>query len=158
MESTSVLEKIGHRIRDERMRLKVSSVHAAEAAGLSRVTLHRIEKGEPTVALGMYLKVMDALGLTLEAFSKDKKTHVHGRVREAKATASKRIRMVSFKDCPQLKSVAWHIHGVEKLPAKDALALYERNWRHIDQKKMTAMEKKVVDNLVKNYGNGCFLV
>lgn len=35
----------------------------AERAGLSRVTLHRIEKGDAAVTLGNYLRVMMVLGL-----------------------------------------------------------------------------------------------
>jgi hypothetical protein len=39
---------------------------AAEAAGMSRVTLHRIERGEPSVTPGAYLSAIDAVGLQLE--------------------------------------------------------------------------------------------
>lgn len=35
----------------------------AERAGLSRVTLHRVEKGDAAVTLGSYLRVMMVLGL-----------------------------------------------------------------------------------------------
>lgn len=35
----------------------------AERAGLSRVTLHRIERGDAAVTLGNYLRVMMVLGL-----------------------------------------------------------------------------------------------
>ena len=38
----------------------------AEAAGLSRVTLHRIERGEPAVTIGAYLNVITALGRHLD--------------------------------------------------------------------------------------------
>jgi transcriptional regulator with XRE-family HTH domain len=34
--------------------LKVSATTAAEAAGMSRMTLHRIERGEPSVTMGAY--------------------------------------------------------------------------------------------------------
>ena len=45
------LAALGERIRKQRKALKVSAVDAAEAAGMSRVTLHRVEAGEPSVAM-----------------------------------------------------------------------------------------------------------
>lgn len=38
-------------------------VLVAERAGMSRVTLHRIEKGDPAVTFGNYLRVLMVLGL-----------------------------------------------------------------------------------------------
>jgi len=35
----------------------------AERAGLSRVTLHRIERGDSAVTMGSYLRIMMVLGL-----------------------------------------------------------------------------------------------
>ncbi|MBC7603974.1 MAG: helix-turn-helix domain-containing protein, partial [Ramlibacter sp.] len=42
------LNTIGATLRARRKAMKVSAVAASEAAGISRVTLHRIEKGEPS--------------------------------------------------------------------------------------------------------------
>jgi len=39
-------------LAEKRKALRVSATVAAEAAGMSRVTLHRIEKGEPSVTMG----------------------------------------------------------------------------------------------------------
>ena len=41
------LQDLGARIRARRKSLGVNATAAAESAGMSRVTLHRIEKGEP---------------------------------------------------------------------------------------------------------------
>ena len=60
------LKVLGESIRAHREQQKVSATTAAEAAGMSRVTLHRIERGEPSVTLGAYLSVIDAVGLQLE--------------------------------------------------------------------------------------------
>lgn len=60
------LAALGERIRMQRKRLGVSAVTAAEAAGVSRVTLHRIERGEPSVTIGAYVNAATALGLSLE--------------------------------------------------------------------------------------------
>ncbi|WP_301101165.1 helix-turn-helix transcriptional regulator [Propionivibrio sp.] len=159
MKTANALQKFGQRIRAERKRLRISTVVAAEAARISRVTLHRIEHGEPTVALGMYFEAMEVLGLTFDVVPKGLAQEAEvERAPEEKTNAQKWPSTVSFRDCPQLKKVAWHVHGVDALPAKDALNLYERNWRHVDKEKMTAKERKVVDKLVKTYGNGFFLV
>lgn len=57
------LDALGQQIRAHRKSLRISATTAAEAAGMSRVTLHRIENGEPSVTMGAYLNAMAALGL-----------------------------------------------------------------------------------------------
>ena len=54
------LQALGEQIRGQRTALRLSATVTAEAAGVSRVTLHRIEKGEPSVALGAWGSVMAA--------------------------------------------------------------------------------------------------
>ena len=46
------LQALGERIRAQRKQHRLSAATAAEAAGMSRVTLHRIERGEPSVTMG----------------------------------------------------------------------------------------------------------
>lgn len=57
------LGALGLQIRTHRKALGLSATVLAEAAGLSRVTLHRLEKGAPAVTMAAYLNVMGALGL-----------------------------------------------------------------------------------------------
>lgn len=40
----------------------------------------------------------------------------------------------------------------------EALSLYERNWRFVDQAAMPAHERELVERLVRDYGNGVLLV
>jgi DNA-binding XRE family transcriptional regulator len=54
---------LGTQLRAQRKALKVNATVAAEAAGISRVTLHRIEKGEPSVTMGAWANVAAALGM-----------------------------------------------------------------------------------------------
>jgi response regulator of citrate/malate metabolism len=54
------LKEIGERIRDHRRQLGPTATATAEAAGISRVTLHRIEKGTASVTLGALMNVLDA--------------------------------------------------------------------------------------------------
>lgn len=57
------LESLGERLRLARKRRRVSSVLMAQRVGVSRDTLHRVEKGDPAVGLGTYLRVLRVLGL-----------------------------------------------------------------------------------------------
>lgn len=58
------LSKLGHDIRDARRRRRIPSAVAAERASISRVTLLKVEKGEPGVAMGIYATVLFVLGLS----------------------------------------------------------------------------------------------
>lgn len=52
------LALLGEKIRAQRKALKVNATATAQAAGMSRVTLHRIERGEPSVTMGGYLNAL----------------------------------------------------------------------------------------------------
>lgn len=57
------LRKLGRDIGDARKRRRITMELMAERAGISRVTLGNIEKGEPTVSMGAYATVLFALGM-----------------------------------------------------------------------------------------------
>lgn len=144
------LGALGQQIRAHRKALRVSATTAAQAASMSRVTLHRIESGEPSVTMGAYLNVMAALGLDFDI------------VTPAIATADKseqdrsgwipaRIRLTDY---PQLKQLAWQIQGTDALTPREALDIYERNWRHLDLDAMEPRERQLVDALRLALGEG----
>jgi transcriptional regulator with XRE-family HTH domain len=54
---------LGENIRKARLRRAYSSETVAQRAGISRKTLYRVERGDPAVALGIYARVLQALGL-----------------------------------------------------------------------------------------------
>jgi transcriptional regulator with XRE-family HTH domain len=56
------LRKLGQDIRDARRRRRIPVQIAAERASISRMTLLKIEKGEPGVAMGSYATVLFVLG------------------------------------------------------------------------------------------------
>lgn len=58
------LAKLGHDIRDARRRRRIPSAVAAERASISRMTLLKVEKGNPGVAMGSYATVLFVLGLS----------------------------------------------------------------------------------------------
>jgi transcriptional regulator with XRE-family HTH domain len=67
------LTSFGARLRLARKRRGISSVLMAERVRISRDTLYRVEKGDPVVSLGTYLRVLRVLGLDedLDVIAKD---------------------------------------------------------------------------------------
>jgi transcriptional regulator with XRE-family HTH domain len=59
----ALLSAFGERLRLARLRRKLSGEVVAQRSGISRVTLHRAEKGDPAVTLGTYLKILGVLRL-----------------------------------------------------------------------------------------------
>jgi transcriptional regulator with XRE-family HTH domain len=57
------LKKVGKDIGDARKRRRITMELMAERAGISRVTLSKIEKGEPTVSMGAYATILFTLGM-----------------------------------------------------------------------------------------------
>lgn len=141
------LTRLGAHLRAARKQQKVSAVATAEAAGMSRVTLHRIERGEPSVAVGAWVAAAGALGLTLAL--------VDPRAVQPSAEMPERIRL---EDYPQLKRLAWQLQGVEELTPREALELYGRNWRHVDGASLTAKEAALIQTLSRTLGGGRLLV
>jgi transcriptional regulator with XRE-family HTH domain len=58
------LTKLGADIRSARLRRRIPTTVMAERAFITRVTLYKIERGDPTVSLGAYAVVLFILGLT----------------------------------------------------------------------------------------------
>jgi DNA-binding XRE family transcriptional regulator len=143
---------MGEHIRAHRQRQKVSATVAAEAAGLSRVTLHRIERGEPSVTMGAYLSAIAAIGLQLELCDPSAPQSPR------QALAAGLPMRVCLDDYPQLKRLAWQLHGVTEISPGDALSLYERNWRHVDQAGLEPAERALVQKLASLSGGGRLLV
>ena len=57
------MQMVGEQIRLARLRRNLSIAQVAERATCSPVTINRVEKGAPTVAIGIYLRVLYALQL-----------------------------------------------------------------------------------------------
>ncbi len=62
-ETSRILERIGEQIQLARLRRRISAEQTADKAGISRTTLWAVEKGSPSVALGIYAQVLLTLGL-----------------------------------------------------------------------------------------------
>jgi len=57
------LRKLGRDMRTARLRRRIQAAVMAERASMSRVTLYKIEKGDPGVYVGNYASVLFALGM-----------------------------------------------------------------------------------------------
>ena len=60
---TRALRKLGHDIKDARRRRRISMEIAAQRASISRPTLDRVERGDPSVSIGSYATVLFVLGM-----------------------------------------------------------------------------------------------
>jgi transcriptional regulator with XRE-family HTH domain len=139
-----LLRILGGRIRAQRKSLKLNATVAAEAAGMSRVTWYRIEKGEPAVTMGAWINAVTVVGLTLdipeaETTGADRRGWIPARIRLA--------------DYPELEKLAWHVRGAEVLSAREAMDIYERNQRHLDLDAMTPEEAQLLDALRAAFGH-----
>ena len=141
------LRNLGANIRARRKSLRVSSTAAAESAGVSRVTLHRIERGEPTVAIGAWARVLDALGMSLHIKLPNPSINEVPQCPHGWIPA-----MIPIADYPELKSLAWHVQGERMLRPKEAFDIYQRNQRHIQTGHMQASERDLVQALRVAFG------
>ncbi len=57
------LRKFGQDVRDARKRRRLPMSILAERAAISRVTLMKVEKGDPSVSVGICASVLFAIGL-----------------------------------------------------------------------------------------------
>ncbi|HEY9066445.1 MAG TPA: helix-turn-helix transcriptional regulator [Burkholderiaceae bacterium] len=150
--ATARLQALGAQIRAQRQHHKLSATTVAEAAGMSRVTLHRIERGEPSVTMGAYMSAISAIGLELELVDP-----VARKSSERNATIRVPAHIV-LDEFPQLKRLAWQLKGTTEITPAEALSLYERNWRHLDHEQMLPHERALVDALIATVGKGRPLV
>jgi transcriptional regulator with XRE-family HTH domain len=158
-DARATLAAVGRCVRTRREALRVSAVAAAEAAGMSRVTLHRIEHGEPSVTMGAYLSALSALGIRLEpVVAATDRTEVHRTEPDAIDTPDPDAPSIRIGDHPALRRLGWQLDESTELSPREALNLYERNWRHVDISTMDPAERDFLDHLVKSVGKGILLV
>ncbi len=62
--------------------------------------------------------------------------------------------LVRIADYPELRKLCWNRPPEAVLGGADALALYERNWRHVDSSALGAEERGLIQALATRYGGG----
>ena len=132
---------LAKQILAKRKTLGVNATAVAEAAGISRVTLHRIERGEPTVSMGAYMNVLVALGMKFSA----------GQPEPINVAKFIPVR-IQIENYPQLKKLAWQVKAGAELTPMEALGIYQRNARFIEQDGLNAEEQDLINAL--NVGLG----
>ena len=134
------LNDIGAQIRLRRKELKLTAQVVADSSGISRVTLHRIEKGEAGVAIGAYLSVLYNLGLDF-------------RVATANSLQVDKVlpNEISIGDYQELRKLAWQLPDAATLTPAEAWGTYSRNWRHLDINALTENEKDLIRMLESRF-------
>lgn len=143
-DAAAQLAVLGERIRVQRKALRVSATVAAEAAGMSRVTWHRIEKGEPSVTMGAYWNAATAVGLVIALVSAAEPPSGQTPAPSRKGWIPARIRLADYA---QLRRLAWQVHGTDALTPAEALDVYERNARHLDSAALEPAERDLIEAL-----------
>ena len=57
------MKKLGADLKEARIKRRLTMALVEERAGITHITLSRVEQGEPTVSMGIYAKVLFVLGL-----------------------------------------------------------------------------------------------
>ncbi len=141
--------EIAARIKARRKAMGVSATAAAEAAGMSRVTWHRIESGQTSVTIGAWFNALAVLGLRFDLGDRSS-PEAKGDPSESGAFLPVRI---SLGDYPQLEALAWQIAPGETLSPQEALGIYRRNRRHLDEADVSPRERALIDALQSVFGS-----
>ena len=106
-------------------------------------TWYRIEKGEPAVTMGAWFNAATVLGLTLDI------PEIHIAETDRQGWIPARIHLADY---PELEKLAWHVQGTDDLSPREAMDIYERNQRHLDEEAMTPGEAQLLDALRVAFG------
>jgi len=136
------LEAFGRHIHARRKALGISATTTAEAAGMSRMTLHRIERGEPSVTMGAYMNALAALGLDVDVITPA----------DVPATNPAPPDAIRIADYAQLRRLAWQLPADAELTPDEAWGIYERNWRHADASALDPRERQLLADLAHALG------
>ncbi|MBQ7727210.1 MAG: helix-turn-helix domain-containing protein [Clostridia bacterium] len=87
----NILEQMGEQIKLARLRRDITAKLAAERAGISRATLWKVEKGCPSVAIGIYAAALHALnGMDTDLLLVAKDDELGRKLQDLKLTTPKR--------------------------------------------------------------------
>lgn len=65
--------------------------------------------------------------------------------------------MIVPADYPELKTLVWNRDPARPIPAEEAFAIYERNWRFVNAEHLTEREAKLIRELTDTFGKGVLL-
>lgn len=84
------LESLGQRLRLARLRRRFSAETVCLRADISRPTLYKVEKGDPSVSMGIYVQVLRVLGLTEDLSFVAKEDKIGRRIQDESLPLRKR--------------------------------------------------------------------
>lgn len=61
---------------------------------------------------------------------------------------------ICLQNFPQLRLIAWNMREEDLLEDQVAFALYERNWRFVDQTQLLIHERELIGRLCNEFGAG----
>ena len=89
---------LGENIRLARLRRKYSTQQVSERANISRPTLVSIERGNPNVNIGAYIKVLFVLGLGKDIISIARDDELGRKLQDAKLITKERAPKIKTKN------------------------------------------------------------
>src|SRR5574343_1679417 len=99
--------------------------------------------------MGAYLNVLAALGMNFSAADAGK-APAGNAADDMAGWLPARVRLAEY---PQLKQLAWQVQGVDELTPREALGIYERNARHLDDAALLPRERNLIAALRQAFGD-----
>lgn len=62
--------------------------------------------------------------------------------------------LIRLSDFPQLRLIAWNQAASDVISGGEAFALYEANWRHVDEATLLPTERALIERLTQIHGRG----
>lgn len=135
---------LSRQLRQRRKAMGVTVQNAAAAAGMSRDTWYRMERGEASVTIGAWFNALAVLGFRF-GIGLD----TADPARSASASIPLEIPLAEF---PQLAALAWQISDRAALSPREAHDIYERNARHLDVHALEPEEQALIAGLRRLFG------
>ncbi len=85
-----LMRELGFRLREARLRRRLSVSQVAQRTEVSRPTLNKVEKGDPAVTMGTYLRVLTVFGMEKDIALLAAEDPVGRRLQDAELTVPRR--------------------------------------------------------------------
>jgi len=128
-------KKLGQFLRQSRQQAGLTLEELAARTGMSLRFLSELERGKDGASLGRVMQVAAALGVELQPLAGA-------------------IPLIEIDRYPELKLLGWQRAGQRFIDERDALALYEANWRFVDAAHLIPREAALIRQLAVRHGRG----